>query len=88
MRDSIPDTQRAAYEDAQASAASLREAVVTVLTKNARGLTADEIALRLGSTPFAIRPRVTELKQAGRVVDTGARRSNLSGRSAIVVALA
>jgi predicted ArsR family transcriptional regulator len=50
--------------------------------------TADEIAGRLGRNILSIRPRLTELKRLGRIVDTGIRRPNASGRSAAVFALA
>ena len=45
-------------------------------------LTADEIAERLRETPFAIRPRCTELVQAGVLIKTKDRRPNASGMAA------
>lgn len=47
-------------------------------------MTADEIAVKVGETALAIRPRVTELGNAGLLVDTGDRRTNVSGRPATV----
>jgi predicted ArsR family transcriptional regulator len=47
-------------------------------------LTADEVAAALGRSVLAIRPRMTELRQAGTIIATGQRRTNDSGRSANV----
>jgi len=48
------------------------------------GLTADEVAGRLGLSILSIRPRITELARLGKVRDSGERRRNGSGRKAIV----
>ncbi len=47
-------------------------------------LTADEIAEKVGETILSIRPRCSELKRAGRIQKTDARRLNISGCSATV----
>ena len=47
-------------------------------------LTADEIADKVGETILSIRPRCSELKRAGRIIKTDARRLNVSGCSATV----
>ena len=47
--------------------------------------TADEAAEALHTSILSIRPRVTELKALGKLVDTGIRRPNASGRSAAVL---
>lgn len=49
-----------------------------------RPMTADEVAAYLGIDKGSIRPRVTELGKQGKVVETGLRRANASGRSAMV----
>lgn len=73
-------------EDAAASvedeAPILRNRVLKVLADDPA--TADECAAQLGASVLSIRPRVTELKQQGRITDAGFRRRNLSGRKAIV----
>lgn len=46
-------------------------------------MTSDEVADRVGVTPFAMRPRITELKKMGLLVCIG-RRKNKSGRNANV----
>jgi hypothetical protein len=47
-------------------------------------MTADEAAAAIGETVLAVRPRITELQQDGKLFDTGKRRPNASGRSATV----
>lgn len=47
-------------------------------------VTADEAAKILGESVLAIRPRFSELRAQGRIEDTGERRKNDSGKSAIV----
>lgn len=63
-------------------APSLRDRVLAELC-NGPG-TADELAARIGVSVLAARPRTTELSLAGKITDTGLRRSNDSGRMAIV----
>lgn len=47
-------------------------------------LTADECAERLQIDKLSIRPRFSELAARGKITDTGERRRNSSGKSAIV----
>lgn len=74
------DTSRAAAESMKPTAAYLQSKCLKALAKGP--MTADEVADDIGETPFATRPRLTELKLAGRIVDDGTRRRNASGRSA------
>lgn len=46
--------------------------------------TADEVANQLGRSVLAIRPRLSELVARNRIVDSGERRLNQSGKPAIV----
>lgn len=80
------DTSQAAAEAMTAEAPRLRELVLAQIREagRARGLTADECASRLRRSVLAIRPRVSELAQAGLIRDSGSRRGNASGRTAIV----
>lgn len=50
-------------------------------------LTADEVATLIGKTPFAVRPRVTELYKMGLIERTGVERPNASGIDAHVYRL-
>lgn len=63
-------------------AKSLREQVLEEIRRCPA--TPDEVAKRLKVTVLATRPRVTELQNLGLVVDSGQRRRNDSGRTAIV----
>ena len=67
-----------------APAAPLLRARALEVLERSNGLTADEVAGRLGESILSIRPRLTELARLGDVRDSGARRKNKSGRSAIV----
>lgn len=77
------DTSQAAADRAAEAAPLLRTRALAVLERS-NGLTADEVAGRLGLSILSIRPRVTELVRLGKVRDSGARRPNASGRKAIV----
>ncbi|WP_373084898.1 hypothetical protein [Sneathiella sp.] len=48
------------------------------------GLTADELAARLGMDRWSIQPRTSELKRKGLIRDSGQRRANSTGKLAIV----
>lgn len=77
------DTSRAAADHAAPAAPLLRDKALAVLERS-NGLTADQVAAKLGESILSIRPRVTELARLGKVRDSGERRANSSGRSAIV----
>lgn len=78
-----PDTSRKAAESMAPTASLLREKCLAALRQHGP-MTADEIAERVGITPFSCRPRCTELLALGHIADTGERRRNDSGRSAKV----
>lgn len=75
------DTSRAAA--AEVDAPQLRGRALAVVEKS-NGMTADEVAGKLGLSILSIRPRMTELARLGKVRDSGQRRPNASGRNAIV----
>lgn len=77
------DTSIAAADEAAQTAPQLRARALAVIERS-RGLTADEVAGKLGLSILSIRPRVTELSRLGKVRDSGSRRPNASGRNAIV----
>jgi predicted transcriptional regulator len=75
------DTSAAArptHEDAEL----LREQCLNLLQAN--DYTADEIADMLRKSILSVRPRVSELNSRGLIWDSGRRRKNQSGNSAIV----
>ncbi len=64
---------------------TLREECMDLIRETPDGLTADQVAARLGESVLSIRPRITELKKTNRIADTGRRRKNHSGRAAAVM---
>lgn len=75
------ETSRAA---AEATPAKLLRGKVLAEYQRQQYMTADECAQALGLSVLSVRPRVTELGNLGRLMDSGFRRRNASGRSAIV----
>lgn len=80
-----PSTSRDAAKAIAGASERLRDRVfAAIAAAGPDGLTADQAASALACTPFAVRPRVTELCRMGLVEPTGARRANDSGMSAKV----
>lgn len=79
-------TSRQAAESMAPRAAGLRDRVLCAIV--AQPCTADEAAEIIGETVLSTRPRTSELRDLGLIVDTGIRRPNISGRPAIVWAAA
>lgn len=77
------DTSRAAAAEIAPETAQLRARALAIVERS-NGLTADEVAGKLGLSILSIRPRLTELSRLGKVRDSGQRRPNASGRNAIV----
>ncbi len=77
------DTSQAAAEQIEGKAPFWRVMVLQELSLNGPG-TADEIAHRLRAPVLTIRPRLSELRGAGKIHDTGLRRANTSGKTAAV----
>ncbi len=75
------DTSREAA--ASIDAGTLRAKVLRAI-RDLGPLTADQCAVSLNLSILSIRPRCTELRELGRLRDTGERRPNISGRNAIV----
>lgn len=76
------DTSEAAAEAMRDRAETLRAKALDVIGN--QPATADEVADQIGASILAVRPRVTELAKMGWIEDSGVRRKNASGRSAIV----
>lgn len=77
------DTSMAAADSVADRAGSLRDDVLMAIRQRG-GLTADEAADAIERDILTIRPRVSELRAMGAIEDSGERRSNSSGRAAIV----
>ena len=76
-------TSQEAAEQMQSRAATLRADVYRTLLTSKVPLTADQIAYRLGENILSIRPRCSELVATGRIMDSGERGENQSGKAAI-----
>jgi len=61
-----------------------RMAVRAIRDAGENGLTADELAARLGMDRWSIQPRTSELKRKLLIRDSGQRRPNCTGKLAIV----
>ena len=79
-------TSRDAATAMASKATALRERVyVTICAAGSRGMTSDEVALALGESVLAIRPRCSELRKALWIKPNGERRMNQSGLKAAVL---
>ena len=82
----LTDTSKAAAEKLNRGGREegMREVVFAAYADGAE-LTADEAAARLGLETTQVRPRCTQLKKLGLLIDTGKRRENKSGNSTAVL---
>lgn len=76
------ETSRQAALDFRRPAKTLREAVYRTLAE--KPATTHEVAEMLGKTVPSVQPRLSELAAQGKIGDTGYRKLNKSGKSAIV----
>ena len=61
-----------------------RTALAVIRYAGKEGATSDEIAACLGTERWLMRPRCAELRNRKLIVDSGARRQNVTGRLATV----
>jgi predicted ArsR family transcriptional regulator len=80
---SAPGTSEQAAHEMAEDAATLRGKVLALFRRGMK-LTADEAAVKLDRDPLSIRPRLSELRTTGHIADSGGRRRNASGKSAVV----
>ena len=80
------ETAKAAADEVAPKAPLLRERCLEAL-RTAGCLTADECAARLDVDRLSVRPRFSELAATGKIIDTGERRLNASGKRAVVWAV-
>lgn len=77
------DTSQEAAEAAEGTSSLWRLMVLQDLSMHGPS-TADEVAARLNQSVLKIRPRVSELRNQRKIIDTGTRRRNATGKSAAV----
>lgn len=79
------DTSRAAEKKIGPHKELLRDKVFAfIVSQDEQGATPDETALALNIDILNIRPRFTELKEAGMICTSGLRRQNSKGNTARV----
>jgi hypothetical protein len=79
------DTSAAAAADLAPKLGRLQNmALAAIREAGANGLTADELADKLGMDRWSIQPRTSELRLRRLIADSGARRRNSTGKQAIV----
>ena len=67
------------------AARTVRSQVLAAITRAGfEGRTADELAAELGVDRWTCQPRTSELRKERKIVDSGRRRRNASGKRAIV----
>jgi hypothetical protein len=79
-----PGASAEAAQRIAGTASRLRGQVLEELRQWPAGRNADELAVGLRRSPLSVRPRLSELHAAGKIVATGERRRNESGMSASV----
>ena len=77
------DTRREAHESIGEHATRLETMALDSLRADGPA-TSDQVATRLGIDRLSIRPRMTMLRDLGRIRDSGIRRPNVSGKLAAV----
>jgi hypothetical protein len=80
-----PDTSIAAAVALAPKLGRLQQmAQAAIRASGDKGLTADELAAKLGMDRWSIQPRTSELRRKGLICDSGMRRENVTGKQAIV----
>lgn len=77
------DTAKLAAQSVSSRAPRLRQLCVDQLLLYGP-LTTDECARNMGVDRLSVRPRFSELAALGKIADSGERRKNESGKSAVV----
>jgi hypothetical protein len=81
----VTDTSADAARSIELSVGHLqRVALRAIRSAGARGLTTNELAATVRIHRDSIQPRTSELRVRGLIRDSGARRENANGKSAIV----
>ncbi len=76
------ETSKEAAQGVKETAALLRERILEAIRQ--RPGTPEQIALRLNAPLMNVRPRCSELRKRGLIVDSGGRAQALGGRRAII----
>ena len=81
-----PTTSAAAARAVTPEAGDLRAAVLReIAVAGPYGLTADEAAAKMGRSVLAIRPRVSELRETLKIINSGRMRKNKDSKKSAIV---
>lgn len=84
-RRNAPETSRMAADWIAPLASSIRARVLSVISDaGPRGAIGDDVAEHLDLLVYQVRARISELRAAGLIADSGRRRDGVSGRSGVV----
>lgn len=78
------ETRREAYAGILPGLFDSRQSVLAALQDDPSGMTAEDVAESVGKPAYQVRPRLTELLQAGRIRVIGKRQSPHTGRNIAV----
>lgn len=78
------DTSYEAAQDIAPKVATIRAQVLEYLRLNPGGLTTEELASLIGKPYRSVQPRLSELRDDGKIVDGGARRLGQYGKQICV----
>jgi len=78
------DTSYAAALEIEPKAATIRKRIIEHMRTINAPISADDTAEALALSVLAVRPRFSELRESGRIVDSNQRGTNRSGRSSIL----
>lgn len=79
-----PATSHAAAQSMQDASKGLRAELLAVYQTHPSGLTMEEAAALAGIPTWAASKRISELRAAGQIIDTGTTRKGASGRQQAV----
>lgn len=81
-----PESVAAFQSRSEEDAATFRERIYQfALRRGTVGITTDEVSIKCGQAPNRVSPRISELRQAKRLVPSGTRRLTRLGRPAMVL---
>ena len=78
------ETRRESYERILPGLLDSRASVLAALYDSPGGLTAEDVSEYIGKPSYQVRPRLTELLQAGQIHVVGKRMSETTGRNIAV----
>jgi len=93
MATNVTDTSREAYAAIEPHLSTLQKRVYDIIDLSDYGLAPFEVIEEMrrfvtseerSYSNYTIRPRITELKQLGMIIDNGTRRKNHRGRTEVV----